>query len=59
MRVHTLVEVRQVAKEPVKGKMETCRQRAVMCIDQGLHLGLCYGIELILILVSHAHQESF
>lgn len=39
MRVHTLVEVWQVAKESVKGKMERCRQRAVMCIDQGLHLG--------------------
>lgn len=39
MTVDTLVEVRQVEKEPVKGKMEKRRQRAVMCIDRGLHLG--------------------
>lgn len=39
MAVHALVEVGQVEKEPVKRKMERRRQRAVMCIDQGLYLG--------------------
>lgn len=37
--MQTLVKVWQVEKEPVKGKMERCRQRAVMCIDRGLYLG--------------------
>lgn len=37
--VHALVEMGQVEKEPVKGKMERRRQRPVMRIDRGLHLG--------------------
>lgn len=34
-----LVELGWVKQEEVKGKMERCRQRAVMCIDRGLYQG--------------------
>lgn len=43
----------------VKGKAQRHRQRAVVCIDQGCTWDLCSGIELILILASHAHQRVF
>lgn len=43
----------------VKGKAQRHRQRAVVCIDQGCTWDLCSGIELILVLASHAHQRVF